>query len=161
MSAHVDNDIVIAAPLDLVWELTNDVAAWPRLFSEYSDATVLEERDGTVLFRLSLHPDENGTVWSWVSARAPDVETHTVRSQRVETGVFQYMWIFWQYQEVDDGVRMRWVQDFEMKPGAPIDDEGMRTRLDTNTRVQMALIRDKVEAVARSATAVASDGPRV
>ena len=154
MSAHVDNDIVIDAPMDLVWDMTNDIESWPDLYSEYSDAIVLERRDGTILFRLSLHPDENGTVWSWVSSRTPDPATRTVRSHRVETGVFKYMSIFWEYLPADAGVRMRWVQDFEMKAGAPIDDEGMRARLERNTRVQMALIRDKVEAAARHGASV-------
>jgi aromatase len=149
MAGHVDNAVVLDAPMDLVWEMTNDVASWPGLFSEYAEATILEERDGTTRFRLALHPDDNGTVWSWVSARTPDPATRTVRAHRVETGVFKYMWIFWEYTQEPDGVRMRWVQDFEMKPGAPIDDAAMRDRLDRNTKGQMDLIKRKVEAAAR------------
>jgi aromatase len=63
------------------------------------------------------------------------------------------MWIFWEYLPTDDGVRMRWVQDFEMKPGLPVDDAGMRERLMRNTPVQMNLIKDKVERSARERTA--------
>ncbi|MDA3647669.1 SRPBCC family protein [Saccharopolyspora indica] len=148
MSAHTENEIVINAPMDLVWKMTNDVATWPRLFSEYAEAEILEQRGETVRFRLALHPDEQGRVWSWVSERTPDEQTRTVRAHRVETGPFKYMWIFWEYQEVDGGVRMRWVQDFEMKPQAPVDDAGMAERIDTNSPVQMRLIRDKVEAAA-------------
>ncbi|RSD19447.1 SRPBCC family protein [Amycolatopsis eburnea] len=151
MAGHTDNEIVIDAPLDLVWAMTNDIPAWTALFSEYSEATVLSEKDGTIRFRLALHPDENGKVWSWVSARTPDEATHTVRSQRVETGPFKYMWIFWEYFETPDGTRMRWVQDFEMKPQAPVGDQAMQDRLNRNTPVQMRLIKDKVEAAARAA----------
>ncbi len=154
MAGHTENEIVIDAPMDLVWEMTNDIESWTRLFSEYSEATILERRDETVVFRLALHPDENGKVWSWVSARTPDAATRTVRSQRVETGPFKYMWIFWEYSQTERGVRMRWVQDFEMKPQAPIGDEAMRERLDRNTPVQMLLIKDKVEAAARDSAAV-------
>ncbi|GDY31032.1 SRPBCC family protein [Gandjariella thermophila] len=150
MAGHTDNEIVIEAPRDLVWRMTNDIPSWPRLFSEYSEATILSEQDGTVVFRLSLHPDENGTVWSWVSARTPDEATGTVRSQRVQTGPFKYMWIFWEYVETGHGVRMRWVQDFEMKPDAPVDDATMQQRLNRNTGIQMRLIKEKVEAAARS-----------
>ncbi|MFD9893894.1 SRPBCC family protein [Amycolatopsis sp. NPDC059027] len=149
MAGHTDNEIVIDAPMRLVWDMTNDIPSWPRLFSEYSEATVLSEKDGTIRFRLALHPDENGKVWSWVSARTPDQATHTVRSQRVETGPFKYMWIFWEYLQTDEGVRMRWVQDFEMKPEAPVGDAAMQERLDRNTPVQMRLIKAKVEAAAR------------
>ncbi|MFE0021549.1 SRPBCC family protein [Amycolatopsis sp. NPDC059021] len=151
MAGHTDNEIVIEAPMDLVWDMTNDIGSWTKLFSEYSESTVLGERDGTIVFRLALHPDENGKVWSWVSARTPDAATRTVRSQRIETGSFKYMWIFWEYLEVEGGVRMRWVQDFEMKPQAPVGDEAMRERLDRNTPVQMRLIKDRIERVARGA----------
>ena len=154
MAAHVDNEILIDAPMQLVWDMTNDIANWPNLYSEYSAAEIISERDGNILFRLSLHPDETGKVWSWVSSRTPDPQTRTVRSHRVETGVFKYMSIFWEYTQTEDGVLMRWVQDFEMKPGAPIDDEGMRARLDHNTHIQMALIRDKIEAAARRGASV-------
>ncbi|MET9262155.1 SRPBCC family protein [Amycolatopsis sp. NPDC004079] len=148
MSGHVDNEILIKAPLELVWERTNDVESWTELFSEYSAAEILSERDGTIVFRLALHPDENGKVWDWVSARTPDPETRTVRSQRVQTGPFKYMWIYWEYTETPDGTRMRWVQDFEMKAAAPIDDEAMRARLDHNTGIQQKLIRDRLEQLA-------------
>jgi aromatase len=149
MAGHTDNEIVIDAPLDVVWDMTNDIESWTSLFSEYSEATILDIKpDGTILFRLALHPDENGTVWSWISARTPDAATKTVRSQRVETGPFKYMWIFWEYLDVDGGVRMRWVQDFEMKPGLPVDDAAMQERLNTNTPIQQQLIKAKVEAAA-------------
>jgi aromatase len=150
MAGHTDNEIVIDAPMRLVWDMTNDIPAWTSLFSEYSEATVLAEQDGTIRFRLALHPDDNGKVWSWVSARTPDPATRTVRSQRVETGPFKYMWIYWEYLETDGGVRMRWVQDFEMKAAAPVDDAAMQERLNRNTPIQMRLIKDKVEAAARA-----------
>ncbi|WP_410601163.1 SRPBCC family protein [Amycolatopsis sp. lyj-90] len=154
MAGHIDNEIVIDAPMELVWEMTNDIEAWTTLFSEYSEATILRHDGETITFRLSLHPDENGKVWSWVSARTPDPATRTVRAQRVETGPFKYMWIYWEYVQTDAGVRMRWVQDFEMKPQAPLDDDGMRERLSRNTPVQQRLIKAKVEAAFRGTARV-------
>lgn len=153
MAGHTSNSIVIDAPMDLVWERTNDVASWTELFSEYSLAEILEQDGPTVTFRLALHPDENGKVWSWVSQRTPDVATRTVRAHRVETGPFEYMNIRWAYTQEDAGVRMQWTQDFHMKDGAPLDDEGMTDRLNRNTAVQMNLIKEKVEAAARAALA--------
>lgn len=152
MAGHTDNSVVIDAPMDLVWDMTNDIESWPQLFSEYGAAEIHEVRlDGTILFRLALHPDENGTVWDWVSARTPDPEARVVRSQRVQTGPFKYMWIFWEYLQTDSGVHMRWVQDFEMKAAAPVDDATMNARLDDNTKIQMKLIKNKVEATAHAA----------
>lgn len=149
MTGHTDNQIVIAAPLDLTWELTNDLERWPQLFSEYASVDVLERQGDTVTFRLTMHPDENGTVWSWVSEREADRKTFTVRARRVETGPFEHMNIRWEYREVPDGTSMRWLQDFSMKPTAPVDDAGMTDHINRNSLIQMERIREQVEQHAR------------
>jgi aromatase len=148
MPGHTENAITVNAPLQLVWELTNDVTSWPELFSEYAEVEVLDRRGNTVRFRLTMKPDENGKVWSWVSERTADPVTRTVDAHRVETGPFEYMRIHWEYEETPEGVRMRWVQDFAMKPQAPVDDAGMTDRINRNTPVEMARIRKIVEAAA-------------
>ncbi|MET7851841.1 SRPBCC family protein [Streptomyces avermitilis] len=149
MSGHTENDIIIAAPLDLVWDMTNDIESWPQLFSEYASVDVLGRENGTTTFRLTMHPDENGKVWSWVSERTPDREKLTVKARRVETGPFEYMNIKWVYSQTPDGTRMHWTQDFAMKPEAPVDDAWMTDNINRNSVVQMELIRDKVEQHAR------------
>ncbi|RFU22844.1 SRPBCC family protein [Geodermatophilus marinus] len=148
---HTDNSILIAAGIDHVWRMTNDLERWPELFTEYASVEILEHTGDTYRFRLAMHPDENGTVWSWVSERTLDEATHTVVARRVEPGPFEFMDIRWEYTEADGGTRMRWVQDFRMRPQAPIDTEGMTRRIDANSKVQMGIIRDKVEAAAREA----------
>ncbi|MFF7793910.1 SRPBCC family protein [Streptomyces sp. NPDC007991] len=148
MAGHTENEITIAAPLDLVWDMTNDVEGWPRLFSEYAAAEVLSRQGDTVTFRLTMHPDENGKVWSWVSERTTDRDKLTVTARRVEPGPFEYMNIRWEYEETSEGVRMRWIQDFAMRPDAPVDDAGMTDIINRNSPVQMALIRDRVEQAA-------------
>jgi aromatase len=149
MAGHTENEIVIAAPLDLVWDMTNDIENWPRLFSEYASVEILSRDGDSTTFRLTMHPDENGTVWSWVSERTTDRDGLTVRAHRVETGPFRYMDIRWEYAQTPDGVRMRWTQDFAMKPDAPVDDAWMTQNINRNSRVQMALIRDRIEQRAR------------
>ncbi|MGW1028459.1 SRPBCC family protein [Streptomyces sp. NPDC002577] len=145
MSGHTENEIIIAAPLDLVWDMTNDIENWPQLFSEYASVDVLEREGDKTTFRLTMHPDENGTVWSWVSERVADRSALKVRARRVETGPFEYMNIEWVYSQTPDGVRMHWAQDFAMKPEAPVDDAWMTDNINRNSVVQMQLIRDKVE----------------
>jgi aromatase len=148
MAAHTDNSIVINAPLERVWEITDDVEGWPNLFTEYATAEILERSGNTVKFRLTMHPDENGKVWSWISERTSDPATRTVKAHRVETGPFEYMNIEWYYEPADGGTKMRWVQDFHMKPQAPADDEGMTEYLNRNTVIQMNRIKGLVEAAA-------------
>ncbi|GAA3305901.1 SRPBCC family protein [Streptomyces cinereospinus] len=158
MAGHTQNEITIAAPLDLVWDMTNDLERWPQLFSEYASVEILSREGNRTRFRLTMHPDDDGTVWSWVSEREPDRDTLTVRARRVETGPFAHMDILWQYEEVPAGTRMVWTQDFAMKPDAPVDDAWMTDNINRNSKIQMALIRDRVEQAAaghRSAAALA------
>jgi len=146
---HTDNSIVIAAALDVVWRLTNDIEQWPDLFTEYASVEILERRGNSVRFRLTMHPDEQGNAWSWVSERTVDPDTHSVTARRIETGWFDYMHISWSYRPTPGGTEMRWVQDFRMKPDSPVDDEAMTARINHNTRVQMSTIGAKVEQAAR------------
>ncbi|WP_405581875.1 SRPBCC family protein [Streptomyces sp. NBC_01190] len=145
MAGRTDNRIVIAAPRDLTWELTNDLENWPQLFSEYASVEILERDGNTVTFRLTMHPDENGTVWSWVSEREMDRDSWTVEARRIETGPFAYMNIRWEYEEVPGGTSMRWLQDFSMKPTAPVDDAAMTDHINRNSVIQMERIREQVE----------------
>ncbi|MFJ2769004.1 SRPBCC family protein [Streptomyces sp. NPDC087300] len=149
MPELTENEIVIHAPLDVVWERTNEVERWTDLFSEYKEVEVLERDGDRVLFRLTLHPDDDGKEWSWVSERVMDRAGRTVRAHRVETGPFAFMRIHWAYEEVADGTLMRWRQEFAMKPEAPVDDAWMRDNINRNSKVQMALIRDRIEADTR------------
>lgn len=145
---HTENSVVIAAPLPLVWRLTNDVAHWPELFTEYASAQILERDGETVRFRLTTFPDENGTAWSWVSERTTDPVRHEVHARRVEPGPFEYMRIHWRYEELPEGTRMTWIQDFAMRPTAPVNNAQMVARINTATKEQMAVIRDRIERIA-------------
>jgi aromatase len=146
MTGHTENEIVIAAPFDLVWRMTNDVAAWPGLFDEYASVDVLLHSGDYTRFRLTMHPDEQGRVWSWVSERLEDPRTCTVTAHRVEKGPFEYMFIRWAYAQVADGVRMHWTQDFAMLPTAPVDDDTMTANINSSSGQQLRLIKQRVEA---------------
>ncbi|MDQ1042594.1 SRPBCC family protein [Streptomyces sp. V4I2] len=154
MTGHTQNEITIAAPVDLVWDMTNDVESWPQLFSEYASVEIMSREGNRVTFRLTMHPDENGKVWSWVSERETDCDALSVRARRIETGPFAYMNIVWQYEKVPEGTRMVWTQDFAMKPDAPVDDAWMTDNINRNSKTQMALIRDRIEQAAMERRAV-------
>jgi aromatase len=151
MAGHTRNEVRINAPIDVVWELTNNVESWPRLFTEYAAAEILERRGDTVKFRLTMHPDENDQVWSWVSERTAHRDIWTVSAHRVEPGPFEYMSICWLYADEGDATRMTWIQDFAMRPEAPVTDAQMTDRLNTNTPTQMTVIRDRIEREAHAA----------
>jgi aromatase len=153
MAAHTDNEVVIDAPIDYVWERMMDIEGWPSLFSEYAKAEVLEEEGNTVRFRLTTHPDPeyDGQVWSWLSERVADPATRSSKSRRIETGPFQYMSIEWYFEEVEGGTKMRWVQDFSMKPDAPADDQQAEDYMNRNTKEQMGVIKERLEQAAAEA----------
>jgi aromatase len=155
VAAHTDNAIEITAPLQYVWDRMMDVEDWPNLFSEYAAAEIVERDGDRIVFRLSTHPDPDfdGKVWSWTSERVADPATHTSKSRRVETGPFEYMTIEWSFEEDGDATRMRWVQDFSMKPGAPNNDEQAQEYMNKNTKVQMQVIKERLEAQASGGAA--------
>lgn len=150
MVVSTENVVFIKAPLSLVWAVTNDIENWPELYSEYASAEIIERDEERVVFRLSTVPDEQNRTWTWVSERRPDPLTHTVRAKRIDPGPFEFMDIFWSYHPRDGGTEMRWRQDFRMRDDAPVDDEAMRARINANTRVQMDLIRRRIEHLART-----------
>jgi aromatase len=144
----VDNSVLIGADFDLLWDVTNEIERWPELFTEYADAQIISRDGNTVRFRLTMHPDDNGRVWSWVSERTMDRTGRRVTARRVEPGPFEFMNIEWTYAGEAHGTRMRWIQDFRMRPDAPIDTAAMTERINTNTVTQMEIIRAKVEGLA-------------
>lgn len=146
--ARTDNSVVIDAPIDEVWEKMNDLENWTNLFSEYASVEVLEREGNTVQFRLTTHPDPeyDGKVWSWVSERTMDPQSYTTKSKRIETGPFEFMNIDWFFEPAGGGTKMRWVQEFSMKPSAPATDEQAEEYLNKNTAEQMKVIKERLEA---------------
>jgi aromatase len=153
MTGHTDNSILIRADIDFAWRITNDLHRWTELFTEYAAVDVLEHRDRTWRFRLTMHPDAHGNAWSWISERTLDDEHYRVTARRIEPGWFEYMNISWTYAETREGTLMRWVQDFRMRPDAPVDDLAMTTRINANSKIQMIHVRDGVERLAYAAAA--------
>ena len=76
-----------------------------------------------------------------------------MHAYRVETGPFEFMDISWTYRETGGGVEMRWVQEFHMKPGAPVDDATMAEMITKNSAVQMERIKTIVEDAVRARVA--------
>jgi len=149
MSAHTDNEVVIAAPLPLVWEVANDVERWQELFAgEYAAAEVLERSDDRVRFRLTTEPGPDGAAHRWVSERFLDRGRGTVSARRVEPGPFRYVHLFQSFTAVEGGTRLRWVQDFEARPDARFTDEEMRRRIDAGARVNLRRHKEVIEALA-------------
>lgn len=126
---QAQTSIIIAGDPDQVFAITNDIARWPELFREYRGAKVLSfQRDGRfarVTFELT---NEEGETWqSW---RILDFEKREAIAQRgTPKFPFHYMHLTWTYEPVAEGMRMTWIQDFEMDPAAPVTNEQVLVRM--------------------------------
>ena len=108
---HTVNSIVISAPYELTFDISNKIERWTELFGdEYVKAEVLERKGNEITFRLT--DDESK---SWISRRWLFKELKFAYASRWEPMFpFQYMKIIWLYHETPEGVKMTWIQDFEM-----------------------------------------------
>jgi len=147
---RTDNAVVVDRPLEEVWERMNDLENWTNLFTEYASVDIIEREGDTVKFRLTMHPDPeyDGKVWSWVSERTMYPDEFRTQSRRIDVSEvpFEYMNIDWYFEPVNAGTKMRWVQDFAMKPDAPATEEQAEDYLNKNTAEQMQAIKERLEA---------------
>ncbi len=121
--------ITIRGDADKIFAITNDIERWPELFKEYNHAHVLSfHRDGRfakVEFELT---NEEGQTWqSW---RILDFQQRVAIAGRgTPKFPFLYMHLTWTYEQVEDGVLMTWIQDFEMDPKAPVTNDQALARM--------------------------------
>ena len=62
--AHTVNSVVIDAPYEKVFEISNDISRWKEFFNEYTESDVLEQKDNKIVFKLT-----RGDGASWTSYR--------------------------------------------------------------------------------------------
>ena len=110
---HTVNSVLIKAPYDLVFDVSNHIERWTELFGdEYVKAEVLTREGNEITFRLT--DDENK---SWVSKRWLYKDLKYAYASRWDPMFpFLYMKIIWLYHESKEGTLMTWIQDFEMDP---------------------------------------------
>jgi aromatase len=144
---YIRNAVLIEAPLEEVFKLTNNVRTWPTLFSEYQSSEVIEESGSSVTFRLTTHVDENGQQWSWIAQRNTNKERRSTYSERMpSSGPFQRMEIRWWYDAAGENrTVMTWEQEFTMNPEAPVTEEQATAYLNKQSKIQQSVIKERVE----------------
>ncbi len=146
---HTRNTIIINAPYDLVFDISNTIERWTELFGkEYAKADVLERKDNEITFRLT---DEEGK--AWVSKRWLFREQKFAYASRWEPMFpFRYMKIVWFYNEVAEGTEMIWIQDFAMDPGfTKFTEEQIVGFINEHSRHNMKIFKEVIE---KEATAI-------
>lgn len=144
---HTVNSVIINAPFEKVFEVSNHIERWTELFGdEYVKAEVLERKGNEITFRLT--DDENK---SWVSKRWLYPELKFAYAQRHDPMFpFQYMKIVWLYTEVEGGIQMTWIQDFKMDAGAKFNDEKVEGFINEHSQHNMKIFKKVIEADAHA-----------
>jgi aromatase len=139
--AHTVNSIVINAPYEKVFDLSNDISRWKEFFNEYTESEVLGKEGNRITFKLT---HENGS--SWKSYRLLFKEDKFAYASRLEPMFpFEYMKIVWLYREVDGGVEMTWIQDFKMDKKAKYTDEQVEGFINKHSQENLKRFKEIIE----------------
>ncbi len=148
---HTRNSIAIDAPYELVFDISNHIERWTELFGdEYVSADVLSREGNRIEFRLT---DKDGN--SWTSFRLLYKEHNFAYAQKNEpTFPFKYMKIMWLYTSMDDGIKMTWIQDFEMDPKfEKFTDEQIVGFVNEHSQHNLKIFKDVIEKEAKELAA--------
>ena len=58
--AHTVNSVLINAPYDKVFDVSNDIGRWKEFFDEYTESDVVEKSANKLTFKLT---HKNGSSW--------------------------------------------------------------------------------------------------
>lgn len=147
MSGYTENRIVILRDFGHVFDLTNHIELWPKLFTEYQAATVLDKTGDTITFQLTTHPENDRPSRTWTSVRQINKKDGIATAERLSpTFPFAYMRIRWEYEKiVNEAVVMTWMQEFDVHPDCQFTVAQMESFLNRNTHKQLRAVKENVE----------------
>ncbi len=143
---HTCNSIVINAPYEKVFDISNDIPRWTELFGgEYKKAEIVAKEGNKITFRLTDDEDK-----SWVSWRLLFKDKNFTYAERHEPKFpFKYMKIVWLYTQKPDGVELTWIQHFEMDEKAKFNDEQVEGFINKHSKDNLKIFRDAIEKAAK------------
>jgi aromatase len=146
MMGHTCNSIIISAPYDKVFEISNDIPRWTELFgSEYQEARVVKKEGNRITFQLT---DDEGR--SWQSWRLLFKEQYFTYAEREEPKFpFKYMKIIWLYTPNPEGIELTWIQHFTMDEKAKFTDEQVEGFINKHSRENLKIFKDVIEREAK------------
>jgi aromatase len=144
---HTNNSIVINAPYNKVFDISNDIERWTELFGgEYKEAKILKREGNKLTFSLT---DDEGH--SWQSFRLLFKENYFAYAQKLPPEFpFRYMKIIWLYTPQADGTLMTWIQDFHMDEKATLRDSQVEELVNKHSQENMKIFKRIIEEEARS-----------
>ena len=143
---HTCNSIVIDAPYDLVFDISNDIPRWTELFGgEYKKAEVVKKEGNKITFRLTDDEDK-----SWQSWRLLFKDKYFAYAEREEPKFpFKYMKIIWLYTPNPEGIELTWIQHFSMDDKAKFNDEQVEGFINKHSQENLKIFKEIIEKEAK------------
>jgi aromatase len=142
---HTCNSIIINAPYDLIFDISNDIPRWTELFgTEYKKAEVVKKEGNKITFRLTDDEDK-----SWQSWRLLFKSNYLAYAEREEPKFpFKYMKIVWLYTQKPEGVELTWIQHFEMDEKAKFNDTQVEGFINLHSKDNLKIFKAVIEKAA-------------
>ena len=139
---HTCNSIIINAPYDLVFDISNDITRWTELFgTEYKKAEVVKKEANKITFRLTDEDDK-----SWQSWRLLFKDKYFSYAEREEPKFpFKYMKIIWLYTPKPEGTEMVWIQHFQMDEKAKFNDLQIEGFINEGSQHNLKIFKEIIE----------------
>jgi len=153
---HTCNSIIINAPYDLIFDISNDIPRWTELFgSEYKKAEIVSKEGNKITFRLTDDEDK-----SWVSWRLLYKDNYFTYAERYEPKFpFNFMKIIWLYTPRPEGmalangsqttalwpVELTWIQHFQMDTKAKFNDEQVEGFINKHSKENLLIFKKVIE----------------
>ncbi|MCM8788098.1 MAG: SRPBCC family protein [Candidatus Omnitrophica bacterium] len=139
---HTCNSIIINAPYEKVFDISNDISRWTQLFGgEYKEAKILKKEGNKITFKLTDDEDR-----SWQSWRLLFKEHYFAYAEREEPKFpFKFMKIIWLYTPRPEGIEMVWIQHFEMDKKAKFTDEQVEGFINQHSKENLKIFKEVIE----------------
>lgn len=138
---HTCNSIVINAPYEKVFDVSNDIDRWKGLFDEYKESTITKREANQITFRLTNQEGQ-----SWQSWRLLFKDKKFCYAEREEPKFpFQYMKLVWLYREVEGGTEMAWIQHFTMDAKAKFNDQEVEGFINKHSKDNLLRMKEIIE----------------
>ena len=140
---HTCNAIIINAPYEKIFDISNDIPRWTELFGgEYKKAEVVKKEGNKITFRLT---DDEGK--SWQSWRLLFKDKYFTYAEREEPKFpFKYMKIVWLYTaKAEKSIELTWIQHFEMDEKAKFNDEQVEGFINKHSKENLKIFKEVIE----------------
>jgi len=139
---HTCNSIIINAPYDKVFDISNDIDRWKDLFGgEYTKSEVIKKEGNKITFRLT---DNEGRTWqSWRLLFKDKYFTYAERGNPLFP--FKYMKIIWLYTPTEEGIELTWIQHFKMDEKAKFTDQQVEEFINKHSKENLKIFKEVIE----------------